>query len=81
MAKPKPSPVSDITTCPCKGCQGMRRRYRNDPDLLAVYGKKLLQHGWAGELDEVERAYRRAHSTAARNASQRMKGRRPGHEH
>ena len=35
----------------------LEERYASDPELLEFYEKKLLQPGWAGELDAVELAY------------------------
>ena len=35
----------------------LEQRYIGDPELLEFYKKKLLQPGWAGELDAVELAY------------------------
>ena len=32
-------------------------RYKDDPELLAFYKKKLLEPGWAGELSLDEFAY------------------------
>jgi len=37
--------------------QSLDERYRDDPELLAFYKKKLLVPGWAGEVDDVEAAY------------------------
>ena len=49
-------------TCGCDGCAGLARRYKSDPDLLALYRRKLLQMGWAGNTDDVEKAYMLAHA-------------------
>ena len=35
----------------------LEERYATDPELLTFYKKKLLETGWAGELDPVEFAY------------------------
>ena len=35
----------------------LEERYADDPDLLSFYRKKLLEPGWAGELDSIELAY------------------------
>lgn len=35
----------------------LEERYADDPDLLSFYKKKLIEPGWAGELDSVELAY------------------------
>jgi len=60
--------------CNCKACQGLNRRYKNDPVLLAHYRKKLLVRGWAGKSnDPVEKAYVLAHAEWARKASERCK--------
>lgn len=32
-------------------------RYQGEPGLLSFYQRKLLEPGWAGELDSVELAY------------------------
>ncbi len=31
----------------------LEERYVNDPELLVFHKKKLLEPGWAGELDRV----------------------------
>ena len=38
----------------------LEERYADDLDLLSFYRKKLLELGWAGELDSVELAYIRS---------------------
>ena len=38
----------------------LEERYEDDPELLAFYKKKLLEPGWAGELDRAEFAYVRS---------------------
>ena len=35
----------------------LEERYKNDPWLLELYKEKLLEAGWAGELDDVELEY------------------------
>jgi len=35
----------------------LEERYASDPGLLHFYQKKLLEPGWAGELDSIELAY------------------------
>ena len=35
----------------------LQERYADNPGLLRFYEDKLLQSGWAGELDDVELAY------------------------
>jgi hypothetical protein len=35
----------------------LEERYKGDTGLLEFYENKLLQPGWAGELDPVELAY------------------------
>jgi len=35
----------------------LEERYADDLGLLSFYKKKLLEPGWAGELDTVELAY------------------------
>lgn len=35
----------------------LEERYANDPEMLAFYKRKLLQPGWAGEMDCVELDY------------------------
>ena len=49
----------------------LEERYADDLDLLSFYKKKLLEPGWAGELDPVELAYIR--SELRRSASLRRK--------
>lgn len=53
----------------------MRQRYPTDIDLLQFYGRKLIQRGWAGEMDAVERAYRRSHAPGAETRSRIAKER------
>jgi hypothetical protein len=36
---------------------GLASEYRNDPDLLAFYMRKLPQRGWAGARTATERRY------------------------
>jgi len=38
----------------------LEERYTDAPQLLSFYRKKLLEPGWAGELDSVELAYIRS---------------------
>jgi len=38
---------------------GLTARYGGDDTLLRLYMRKLLKPGWPGQLDEVERRYRR----------------------
>jgi hypothetical protein len=52
-----------VQHCPCAGCAALRQEYKNDPDLLNFYAKKLLVRGWAGRhLSENERLYLSSHS-------------------
>jgi hypothetical protein len=37
-------------------------RYQKDLVLLAFYRRRLLQRGWAGVTDDVEKAYQAAHA-------------------
>ena len=39
------------------------------PDHFALYRKKLLITGWAGQYSDVERAYRRKHRSEAQSAA------------
>ena len=66
---PRPNPLKD--GCSCPACQALRAEVGSNPVLVALYGKKLLYHGWGGKLTEAERAYRVAHSERARNAAER----------
>ena len=59
-------------TCGCDGCAGLARRYKSDPDLLALYRRKLLQMGWAGNTDDVEKAYMLAHAPWYKALVERM---------
>jgi hypothetical protein len=72
--KPAP-PEIYIHTCPCKGCEGLRKRYGKDITQLEFNAKKLLQRGWPGVTDDVEKRYRLAHSASAGATSRRMAGR------
>ena len=38
----------------------LEQRYRKDPQLLQLIKAKLLEPGWAGELDSLELAYIKA---------------------
>ena len=57
-----------MTECTCEACKALAARYTNDPGLLALYRKKLLIRGWAGETDKVEKAYILAHAEWAQAA-------------
>ena len=57
--------------CKCAGCAGLARRYPTDPELLAFYRTKLLQKGWAGQTDDVEKAYMSAHAGWYRDMQER----------
>ncbi len=35
----------------------LEERHANDPDFLEFYKEKLLEPGWAGDLDNVELEY------------------------
>jgi len=35
----------------------LEERYANDPEFLKFYREKLLEPGWAGDLDDVELQY------------------------
>ncbi len=52
-------------TCSCPACKALAARYKNDPALLKFYRAKLLIRGWAGSVDEVEKAYQKAHASWA----------------
>jgi hypothetical protein len=45
----------------CHSENALAARYRDDPDLFHLHRRKLLIRGWAGRLDDLERAYLRAH--------------------
>ena len=49
----------------------LEERYADDPGLLTSYMRRLLEPGWAGELDPVELAYVR--SELKRSASLRRR--------
>ena len=59
-------------SCKCSGCAGLARRYKGDPDLLAFYRRNLLQQGWAGATDDVEKAYMLAHARWYKALVERM---------
>jgi hypothetical protein len=48
--------------CRCSVCQSLADRYGSDPLLLGFIRRRLLQRGWAGSLDDVERAYLGPHA-------------------
>lgn len=52
--------------CECFACTALQARYDDDPVLLAMYRKKLLIPGWAGEADALEKAYIQAHAVWAK---------------
>ena len=60
--QPAPPPAPAVGGCDCTGCAGLRAAYAADPALLALYARKLLVRGWAGRLDDTERAYLAAHA-------------------
>ena len=67
--------------CRCDGCQALAARYKDDPKPLAFYRRKLLQRGWAGNLDDVERGYLAAHASwykAQQEQGQRLAASFPG---
>ncbi len=37
--------------------QTLRERYKDEPELLAFYQKKLIEPGWSGPIDNVELAF------------------------
>jgi hypothetical protein len=46
-------------------------RYKKDPVLLAFYQRRLLQRGWAGNVDDTERAYMMSHAGWYRESVER----------
>jgi hypothetical protein len=60
------NPTPKKEPCSCPACIALSERYRNDPQLLGFYRKKLLIRGWAGDTDPVEKAYILAHAPWAR---------------
>lgn len=48
--------------CGCTGCQTLLGELGGDVGLARLYGKKLLQRGWAGKAGHAERAYMAAHA-------------------
>ena len=44
-----------------RGLCGLRQRYCKDPNLLQFYAERLLQRGWAGTTDDLEKAYLASH--------------------
>ena len=67
---PKPQ-MTNVKTCKCQGCAGLRQRYQKDPTLLQFYAKKLLQRGWAGKTDDVEKSYMESHADWYQAAQER----------
>jgi hypothetical protein len=57
--------------CQCAGCAGLHQRYRKDPTLLQFYATELIQRGWAGKPDDVERAYIASHADWYQAAQER----------
>ena len=49
----------------------LEERYANDPWLLELHKEKLLEPGWAGDLDDVELEYIR--SRLKQSASLRLR--------
>jgi len=49
----------------------LQERYANGPKLFAFYQRKLVEPGWAGELDTVELAYIKAQLRQSRLIRQR----------
>ena len=64
--------------CTCAGCVGLAERFRDDPVLLTFYRANLLKRGWAGSIDDVERAYMLSHAPWYNNMVERASGRRIG---
>ncbi len=62
VLRTRQNPTPKKESCSCPACSALADRYRNDPQLLAFYRKKLLVRGWAGRTDEVEKAYILAHA-------------------
>lgn len=52
-----------MANCGCKACQALLAECGER--LFPMYSRKLLIHGWAGSTTPVEKAYRRAHRSAA----------------
>lgn len=49
----------------------LKERYANDPWLLGFYKDKLLELGWAGELDAVELEYVKSQLNKSRSSRRR----------
>jgi hypothetical protein len=62
---------TNVKTCPCAGCAGLRQRYREDPALLQFCALRLLQRGWAGRTDDVEKLYMENHADWYQAAQER----------
>jgi len=67
MADERQNPIAD--GCQCSGCQGLRKRYASDPEMLDLYSRKLLIKSWSGIKDDLERAYIIAHAKWAQAAA------------
>ena len=49
----------------------LEERYARDPELLALYKKKLPKPGWAGAKDATEKEYIKRARQAARVAARK----------
>ncbi|MFO7773833.1 MAG: hypothetical protein R6V59_07885 [Dehalococcoidia bacterium] len=49
----------------------LEERYANDPWQLELYKEKLLEPGWAGELDRVEFEYVKSELSKSRSLRRR----------
>lgn len=54
--------------CGCEACGGLMAECGEL--VFDLYARKLLYHGWAGAMTDVERAYRLAHSEQARKQAE-----------
>ena len=68
MPEPTAANVPPVD-CPCDGCAVLRREVGADPDLFALYRKKLLIRGWAGKTTPAEKQYQQAHASWAQSAA------------
>lgn len=58
--------------CGCPACDALRKEIGADAALVAMYGKKLLITGWAGQYSPAEKGYRLAHSRRSKAAAAAM---------
>ncbi len=71
MTDGRTNPLRD--ECSCEGCHRLRLELAGDRRLTDVYGRQLLQRGWAGRTSPAEAAYIRAQAGWAQAAARSLR--------